>query len=89
MSRDLLRLSGLVDALLDSRGELSDGVVLVLDDVLLPHEEEVGFEDVEEETKVDEGLTDAVVGQFGASFEDLMDAVGVSKRVGEEEAATE
>lgn len=52
MSGDLLRISGLVDALLHSRGELSDGVVLVLDDVLLPHEEEVGLEDVQEETEV-------------------------------------
>lgn len=68
---------------------MRDGVVLVLDDVLLADEEEVGLEDVEEEAEVDEGLADAVVGQFGAALEHLVDAVGVGKRVGEEEAAAE
>lgn len=89
MSSDFLSLSSLVYALLDGRGELGDGLVFVLDDVLLSYEEEVGLEDVEEETEVDQGLTDAVVGQFGAALEYLMDAVGISKRVGEKEAATE
>ena len=41
---------------------MGDGVVFVLDDVLLSDEEEVGLEDVEEETEVYEGLADAIVG---------------------------
>jgi hypothetical protein len=38
---------------------------------------------------VGQGLTDAIVGQLGASFEDFVDTVWISKGVGEEEATRE
>lgn len=78
-----------VDLLLHSRGQLRDNVVLVLDDLLLLDEEEAALQDVQEEPQVHQRLADRVVGQLGASLQDLVDAVGIGKGIGEEEAAGE
>jgi hypothetical protein len=66
-----------------------NSVILILYGVLLPHEIEVRFQNVEEKTEVGQRLTDAVVGKFGTSLEHLMDTLSISKRVREEEAAAE
>jgi hypothetical protein len=50
---------------------------LILDNLLLPDEEETRFENVEEETEMHKGLAYAVICEFSTTFQDLMDAVGV------------
>jgi hypothetical protein len=87
MRSRLLGIALRIDLLLNSTGELRDDVVLVFNDLLLADEEEAGLEDVEEETEVNNGLTNTVVGELGATLEHLVDTVGVSQSVGEEEAA--
>jgi hypothetical protein len=61
--------------------DLLNGVIFVLDDLLLLGEENVGVKDVEEETQVDERLAAAVVGQLCTPLEDFVDAawVGLSE----------
>lgn len=78
-----------VDLLLHSRGQLGDDVILVFDDLLLLDEEEAALQDVQEEPQVHQRLTDRVIGQLGATLQHLVDAVGIGKGIGEEEAAGE
>lgn len=77
VSLDVLAIPLLAQLLLDSTAQLTDGVLLILDDVLLLDEEQVGLEDVEEQAQMYKGLSDAIVGQLGTSLQHLMNAVGV------------
>jgi len=73
----LLRISFRVNLLFHCSCQLRNDVILILDNLLLPDEEETRFENVEEETEMHKGLAYAVICEFSTTFQDLMDAVGV------------
>ena len=49
---NFLRISRFSKLLLDCTSELADGIVFVLNDILLPGKEEVAFQNIQKETQM-------------------------------------